>query len=114
MVILMVLAWLGLPSGVLTATAASSTVTVNAVADAYVSSSSPTSNFGASDPLQVSQNTYHVLLRFDLSLPAGSTITSATLRVYSNSSLSANLIVHPSTTTWVEKHGYVGQSTGVG
>jgi 3-phytase len=85
-----------------TAVAAPTTLTSNAVADTYVSTASPNNNFGRATSLAVAQNTYRVLLRFNVSLPAGSTITNVTLRIYSRTSASGNLIIHPASNDWVE------------
>ena len=84
------------------AVAAPTTVTSNAVADTYVSTASPNSNFGRATSLTVSANTYRVLLRFNVSVPAGSTVTGVVLRVHSRTSASGNLIIHPASNDWVE------------
>lgn len=84
------------------AVAAPTTLTLNAVADTYVSTSSPNQNFGSATSLAISKNSHHVLLRFDVSVPDGSSITNVGLRVYSKSSVNANLIVHPSSNAWAE------------
>ena len=84
------------------AVAAPTTLTLRSVADTFVSTPSPNSNYGAATSLSVSQNSYHVLLRFDVSLPVGSTITDVTLKVYSNSAVSGSLVVHPSSEGWEE------------
>ena len=84
------------------AVAAPTTVTLNPVADTYVSTASPNSNFGRATSLAVSQNTYRVLLRFNVSLPAGSSITNVSFRIYSRTSLNARLIVHPASNAWEE------------
>lgn len=85
-----------------TAVAAPTTVTSNAVADTYLSTASPNSNFGRATSLSVSPNTYRALLRFNVSLPAGTTITNVALRVYSRNSANGNLIIHPASNDWVE------------
>ncbi|MEV8001018.1 phytase [Pseudarthrobacter oxydans] len=85
-----------------TAVAAPTTVTINPAADSYVSTASPNSNFGRAQTLAVSDTTYRALLRFNVSLPAGSTVTNVTLRLYSNTSVSGNLIVHPASNSWSE------------
>ncbi|MEW1887063.1 DNRLRE domain-containing protein, partial [Pseudarthrobacter oxydans] len=84
------------------ADAAPTTITLNAAADTYVSTSAPNSNYGSATSLSVSESSYRVLLRFDVSLPAGSNITSVSLRLYSNTSVNGRLIVHPSSNDWVE------------
>jgi hypothetical protein len=78
------------------------TVTLNAVADSYVSTASPNSNFGAATSLAVSQGKYHALMQFDVSLPAGSSITSASLRLDATKSVNASVIVHPASNAWTE------------
>ncbi|MFJ6284366.1 phytase [Pseudarthrobacter oxydans] len=85
-----------------TAVAAPTTVTLNAVADTYLSTASPNSNFGRAKTLAVSDTTYRALLRFNVSLPSGSTVTNITLRLYSNTSVSGSLIVHPASDLWSE------------
>ncbi|MBA4101217.1 MAG: hypothetical protein C0488_03120, partial [Arthrobacter sp.] len=85
-----------------TAVAAPTTVTLNAAADTYLSTASPDSNFGRAKTLAVSDATYRALLRFNVSLPSGSTVTNITLRLYSNTSVSGNLIVHPASNLWSE------------
>ena len=88
--------------GVRTAVAAPTTITLNAVADTYVSSASPNSNYGSARTLAVSDNTYRVLLRFNVSLPAGSSVTNLSLRIYSNTSVNGSLIAHPASNDWIE------------
>ncbi|MBT2530956.1 DNRLRE domain-containing protein [Arthrobacter sp. ISL-48] len=77
-------------------------VTLNAVADSYLSAASPNSNFGAATSLAVSHSKYRALMRFDVSLPAGSIITSASLRLYATTSVNASAIVHPASSAWTE------------
>ena len=89
-------------SGSTVAFAAPTTVTINAAADTYVSTSSPTKNYGRATSLAISQNSYHVLVRFNIALPAGSVVSGVSLRMHSNSSVSASLIVHPSSSNWQE------------
>ncbi|NSX36816.1 phytase [Pseudarthrobacter oxydans] len=85
-----------------TAVAAPTTVTLNAAADTYLSTASPNSNFGRAKTLAVSDTTYRALLRFNVSLPSGSTVTNIALRLYSNTSVSGSLIVHPASNSWSE------------
>lgn len=92
-------AWL---SGSTMAVAAPTTLTVNAAADTYVNSAFPNKNYGRATSLAVSQNSYRVLVRFNVALPAGSLVSGVSLRIYSNSSVSASLIVHPSSDNWQE------------
>jgi hypothetical protein len=71
-------------AGLLASQASAATQTFTAVADAYLRSDQPNSNFGASTVLQVdSSPVRRSYLRLDLSgLPVGSTVTGATLRLY--------------------------------
>ncbi|MBD1538870.1 phytase [Arthrobacter sp. S13_S34] len=85
-----------------TAVAAPTTVTLTAAADSYVSTASPNSNFGRAKTLTVSDSTYRALLRFNVTLPSGSTVTNITLRLYSNTSVSGSFIVHPASNSWSE------------
>jgi len=67
--------------------APNATITLNPVADAYVYSASPTTNYGTATTLYVgSQSTSatgRALFRFDLSsIPAGATVQSATFQAY--------------------------------
>ena len=80
------------PAGFLASQASAATQTFTPVADAYVRSDQPSSNFGASTVLQVdSSPVRRSYLRFDLSaLPVGSTITGATLRLYVSYDCSAS------------------------
>ncbi len=78
-------------------------VTFVPIADSYVSSSNPTVNYGTSTQIRIDgspiTNSY---LRFSVSGLSG-TVTSATLRIYANSSLSAGYEVHRvADNTWGE------------
>jgi hypothetical protein len=64
------------------ATAADQTLVRTAVADTYVLWSSPTSSFGGESVLKISRTSFHAFVGFDSGLPAGSTVTSASLRLY--------------------------------
>ena len=60
---------------------ATTTITLYPVADAYVDVANPTTNYGATNYLEVNDG-MRTWIRFDLSgIPAGKTITSATLSV---------------------------------
>src|SRR5437870_5769019 len=84
------------------ASAAPTTLTVNAIADTYVSKHDPDSNYGSKSSIWVSQNSYLALLRFQVSLPDGASVTSVSLRVYSNSTASGSLVVNQSSNAWDE------------
>jgi hypothetical protein len=65
------------------------------LADAYVSSASPDSNYGSSSTLQLdTAPTVNAYLRFFVDLPAGATVTGATLRVYTSTYRSSGFSVH--------------------
>jgi hypothetical protein len=102
MPMILCLALLSLPLSLNSASAATITVTLGASADTYLSTDSPGSNFGSAESLTISQNSDRVLLRFNLALPTGATIESATLQTYSEVADKANFIVHPSTGSWEE------------
>lgn len=82
--------------------ASTETASFNAVADTYVSKSASKSNYGASSSLSVSESAYHALLRFDVVLPAGSTVSAVSLKVFSTSAVNSSLVVHPSGNAWEE------------
>ena len=102
MPMILCLALLSLLLSLSSASAATITVTLGASADTYLSTDSPGSNFGSAESLTISQNSDRVLLRFNLALPTGATIESATLQTYSAVADKANFIVHPSTGSWEE------------
>ena len=102
MPMILCLALLSLLLSLSSASAATVTVTLGASADTYLSTDSPGSNFGSAESLTISQNSDRVLLRFNLALPTGATIESATLQTYSAVADRANFIVHPSTGSWEE------------
>lgn len=82
--------------------AAADTLTVAPDADAYVSQSSPTKNYGGSSALVTDANPLQTTyIRFPAAV--GGTLNKATLRIYSSNSSSAGFAVHPvSNTTWSE------------
>src|SRR5512141_3130482 len=72
-------------------------------ADAYVDSSLPANNYATANPLLASASVRRALLMFNTTLPAGSTVTSVTLRVFSKATAtSGGYEVHPETDTWAE------------
>ena len=81
------------------------TITLNPVADAYVDSLSPSTNYGTSVSLRVGTSlttTDRSYLRFDLSGVAG-TVQSASLKLYANSTQSVGYSVYGvPDTTWGE------------
>ena len=91
--------------GALTATpvaTTTTTVTLSPVADAFVNTALPKTNYGKDPSLYTSASQYHGLLRFDLgSIPATGTITSAKLSLFStNAVVGGGVRVHPSLDTW--------------
>ncbi|MDB5184683.1 MAG: putative lipase/acylhydrolase, GDSL-like protein [Candidatus Saccharibacteria bacterium] len=85
-------------------TTTSTTVTLSPTADAFVNTSAKTTNYGKDAQLITSMSQYHSFVRFSTSsIPAGSTITAATLSLYSASSASSGgLRIHPEASTWNE------------
>jgi PKD repeat protein len=80
------------------------TITLNPVADSYVNSASPTTNYGTNVSIRVSGGTsiMRSFLRFDLSGISG-TIQGASLMVYANSAQSTGYSVYRvADTTWGE------------
>ena len=79
--------------------------TLNPVADTYVNSANPGSNYGSSTQLKVGgsglvQTAY---LKFDLLSLAGETVTSATLRLWVYNGATGTYSLHPlSDTSWTE------------
>ena len=85
-------------------TNSSTTTTFTPVADSYVDSSTPTSNFGTNPAIKVdaSPATVRSYLKFTLSGLTG-TVTSATLRVFTNTAQSVGYDVFGVTdTSWIE------------
>ena len=92
------------PAGPASATTPNGTVTtiLYPVADAYVNSGSPTTNYGSNLSLRVGTSIFRSYLRFDLSGIVG-TIQGASLRIYANSSQSVGYSVYGVTSTsWGE------------
>ncbi len=89
-----------------TATTGTSSVTFNPVADAYVNSASPSSNFGTNVSLRVDANTASIMrsyLRFTVSGLGSATVQSAMLRIYANSANTAGFsALALSDNTWGE------------
>jgi hypothetical protein len=85
-------------------TAQSTVFTFKPVADAYVIKSSPDTNYGTSSSLRVdSSPTTRSYLRFTVAGLNGSSVQSATLRVYANSSNSSGYSVgEVSDNSWAE------------
>lgn len=82
-------------------------VTINPVADAYVNSASPTSNYGTNASLRVDANSASIMrsyLRFTVSGLGGVAVQSAMLRIYANSANTAGFsVLGLSNNAWVEK-----------
>lgn len=87
-----------------TATTAGSTVTLTPSKDTYILSSKKAANFGTVTPIKMSASAYRGLVAFDNSaIPAGSTITAVSLKLYSPTALSSGGIqIHPEPATWGE------------
>jgi uncharacterized repeat protein (TIGR02543 family) len=91
---------------------AATTVSFGASKDTYIDQNQPTTNFGSANDLDVksadghpSSNNKRALIAFNLSsIPAGSTITSATLKLYVNGAPADPRIheVHRVTASWLE------------
>ncbi len=82
---------------------AATATTVYPIADAYVNSSAPSTNYGASTPLRVDGSpVVNSYLRFDVQV-GSAPIAKATLRVYATSNLTAGYDVRAVTNnTWTE------------
>jgi len=79
------------------------TFTFTSVADSYVESSNPSTNYGSATQIRVDGSPdVRSYLRFNVQGLSG-TVTSATLRVYANSAVTAGYDAHSlSDNTWVE------------
>jgi len=92
--------------------------TVQAVADAYIDQAGPSSNFGTSSDLFVQSKSgsgnRRTLVRFNLpTIPAGCSMTGATLRLFSTSAVTGRTIeAYRAAASWSE--GTVTWSTGPG
>src|SRR5512135_2452355 len=82
---------------------ADTSLVLTSTADTYVDSSLPANNFGTANPLLTSASVRRALLTFNTTLPAGSTVTSVSLRVFSQATASSGgYEVHPELSTWAE------------
>jgi hypothetical protein len=99
----------------LSITSAATSVTFTPVADAYVDSSSPTSNFGTSTQIRVDGSpTVRSYLRFSVS-GLTTPVASAVLRVYANSSQSTGYTAYQeSNNTWGETTINYGNAPALG
>lgn len=89
------------------------TTTLYPAADAYVSSSYPTTNYGTSTSLRVDGSpTVRSYLRFSVSNT--SSISKATLRIYANSALSSGISVNRTGSSWGETTINYGNAPAVG
>ena len=78
-----------------TRTAGAATSTLTPVADAHVRSDRAASNFGAASGLLLDgRPVASGYLRFDVSVPAGESVTRATLRVFATKKANAGFTVH--------------------
>lgn len=86
------------------AATAVTTVTLTPSQDTYISSSSTAANFGTATPIRMSASAYRGLLAFDTTaIPAGSTISAVSLKLYSPTALpSGGLQIRPERPTWGE------------
>ena len=90
------------PSASVTTPGSSGTLTFTAHADTYVNATAPGTNYGAATVLRLDASPdLRSYLRFDLSGITG-TVTSAKLRVFSNSSHSVGYEVRSAPPTWDE------------
>ena len=79
--------------------------TLYPVQDAFVTSLIPNQNFGTTNELKASDGPSWALLKFDLSgIPAGSTVTAATMYLYVTKNLggSGRIDVHSAESSWNE------------
>ena len=91
-----------------------SQLTLLPIADSYVDSSSPTTNYGTSTSLRFDGSPIvQSYLMFDLTGISG-TITKATLRVYANTASSAGYTVGATGSTWTETGLNAGNAPAVG
>src|SRR3954469_4433078 len=95
-----VTAWGTAPMATPPASAASTTSTMAATADTYLDAAATSTNYGRASTLRFSQTSSRVLLKFHLGLPVGSRITSVKLRIYSNTTVNGNVVVHPASSQW--------------
>jgi calcineurin-like phosphoesterase family protein len=86
-----------------TATSSGGTFTFTSIADSYVESSNPGTNYGSATQIRVDGSPdVRSYLRFNVQGLSG-TVTSATLRVYANSAVTAGYDAHSvSDNTWTE------------
>ncbi|MEA2427918.1 MAG: acid phosphatase type 7 [Thermoleophilaceae bacterium] len=91
-------------SACLAAPAGAATTTFAPVADSYVGSDAPATNYGTSAKLRADASpTVRSYLRFDVAGVSG-TVTKATLRMFNNTALTAGYSVYGvASTTWGEK-----------
>lgn len=93
---------LSTPALNVTTPGASSSVTLTSMADAYVASDSPSSNFGSSTELRVdSSPLQRSFLRFDLNSVSGP-VVSAKLRLTPTNNHNTGLEVRATSSAWVE------------
>src|SRR3954447_6585338 len=79
------------------------TALVAPVADTYVSAAQPTRNFGTAESLRVSAGSA-AYLRFRVSVPAGETVTRATLQLFPSAKSSVGFTVHGvANSAWSER-----------
>jgi hypothetical protein len=83
---------------------AAATSSENPVADAYVRADQPGANFGKSTAIRLKGDPASKgFLRFDVDVPAGETVTKATLKVYTADSSDSGITAHKvSDNSWSE------------
>jgi len=106
LICLTILAWVILTAVSLQLTpiqASSTTVTLNPIADAFTWSSHPDTNYGGENYLTVDDGYKRIYIKFNLSsIPSGSVIISATLKLYDYCTTSYEVCVYPASADWSE------------
>ena len=86
-----------------TVTASSSTLTLSPVADAYIQSGQPDTNFGSTPDLAILNNSKDSLLRFSVSGVGTGSVSNASLRLYcTDGSTKGGAFFHVTNNTWDE------------
>jgi hypothetical protein len=95
--------------------AAGTSTTVTPIADAYVRADRPKANYGKESSIVVARRPVSVAyLRFRVVLPAGETISKATLRLFASSNAGSGFTVHRvASTTWGETTTTYGNAPAI-